>query len=65
LARLLPEQILLLTGKLLGNRTTDSQGHASSSSDDKKITLLSLNDDVFQEILSHLSYDEIAKLRLV
>jgi hypothetical protein len=57
---------LFHTGKYLGNKeTTDSQGHASSSSDDKKITLLSLNDDVFQEILSHLSYDEIAKLRLV
>ncbi|XP_046644411.1 F-box only protein 28-like isoform X2 [Daphnia pulicaria] len=65
-ARLSPEQILFHTGKYLGNKeTTDSQGHASSSSDDKKITLLSLNDDVFQEILSHLSYDEIAKLRLV
>ncbi|EFX70553.1 hypothetical protein DAPPUDRAFT_61180 [Daphnia pulex] len=46
------------------NRTTKLQGHASSS-DDKKITLLSLHDDVFLEILSYLSYDEVAKLRLV
>jgi len=51
-------------GIKIENRATNSQGH-SSSSDDKKITLLSLHDDVFQEILSHLSYDEIAKLRLV
>jgi hypothetical protein len=55
---------LLLTGKILENGKTDSQGHASSS-DDKKITLLSLHEDVFREILRYLSYDEIANLRLV
>jgi hypothetical protein len=64
LARLLPEQILLLTGKILENGKTDSQGYASSS-DDKKITLLSLHEDVFRKILRYLSYDEIANLRLV
>jgi hypothetical protein len=64
LARLLPEQILLLTGKIFENGKTDSQGHASSS-DDKKITLLSLHEDVFRKILRYLSYDEIANLRLV
>jgi|LakMenEpi03Aug12_release.lakeMendotaPanAssembly.Ray.scaffolds.fasta_scaffold246917_2 F-box protein 28 len=48
------------------NQAANSQAQASSSGGDgKKITLLSLHDDVFQEILSHLSYDEIAKLRLV
>jgi len=29
------------------------------------LNILSLNEDVFQAILSHLSYDEVAKLRLV
>ena len=29
------------------------------------VTLLSLPDDLFQEILSRLSYDDISKLRLV
>ena len=31
----------------------------------KKIHILSLNQDVIQAILSHLNYDEIAKLRIV
>ena len=48
------------------NQAANSQGQASFiGGDGKKITLLSLHDDVFQEILSHLSYYEIAKLRLV
>ena len=29
------------------------------------INILSLHEDVFQEILSHLNYDEVARLRLV
>ena len=45
------------------NRVRNVQGQASSSTE--KITLLTLHEDVFQEILSHFSYDEIAKLRLV
>ena len=32
---------------------------------DSQVTLLSLHEDVFQEILSRLSYDDIARLRLV
>lgn len=33
--------------------------------DSDPVTLLTLNEDVFQEILSQLSYDEVARLRLV
>lgn len=29
------------------------------------LSILTLNEDVFQAILSHLSYDEVAKLRMV
>lgn len=37
----------------------------SSSNGNSKVSLLSLHDDVFQEILSKLTYDDVAKLRLV
>ena len=37
---------------------TDSEPH-------RELNILTLNEDVFQAILSHLSYDEVAKLRLV
>lgn len=45
--------------------SNSSQNTASSSSGGCSVNILSLNDDVFQEILSHLSFDEVAKLRLV
>lgn len=50
----------------MGKQTINVQVHGRSNEDhEEKFTILSLNDDVFQEILSHLPYDEIAKLRLV
>ncbi|XP_057380767.1 F-box only protein 28-like [Daphnia carinata] len=50
----------------MGKQAINVQVHGPSNDDhEEKVTILSLNDDVFQEILSHLPYDEIAKLRLV
>lgn len=50
----------------MGKPAINVQANCSFSEDEEeKVTLLSLHDDVFQEILSHLHYDEIAKLRLV
>lgn len=46
------------------NQTANHLG-PSPTINKKQLSLLSLHDDVFQEILSHLSYDEVAKLRLV
>lgn len=37
----------------------------SSGNKTTPLNILSLNDDVFQAILSHLTYDEVAKSRLV
>lgn len=44
--------------------TSSSSHDATNTSDeDSTVNILSLNEDVFQEILSYLSFDEIAKLR--
>lgn len=37
----------------------------STSQEGKSIHILTLNQDVIQAILSHLNYDEVAKLRMV
>ena len=42
-----------------------ASGSGASRPAHQQLHLLSLNEDVFQAILSHLSYDEIAKLRVV
>lgn len=56
--------------KNLENKAENSKGQSSStlllrSGDVRLKTILSLNDDIFTIIFSYLSYDEIAKLRLV
>ena len=59
---------------LVSSRFTDVKVVRSSASllqaealckGDSQVTLLSLHDEVLQEIFSRLSYDEIARLRLV
>lgn len=42
------------------NKATNLSGNTAD-----QVTLLSLHEDVFQEILSKLSYDDVARVRLV
>ncbi len=60
--------VLELEEKVSGNKMIHASSLCqmqSTLNEGNKVTLMSLHDDVFQEILSCLPYDEIAKLRLV
>lgn len=49
--------------KAVGNSSNSSE--APTSSQESTPNILSLNDDVFQEIFSHCSFDEVSKMRSV
>jgi len=54
-----------LTNHCLSSQPTFQAAFTDGEPPHRELNILTLNEDVFQAILSHLSYDEVAKLRLV
>ena len=51
--------------ELVTENPTEGSNSNLTGSDSDSVTLLTLNEDAFHEILSQFSYDEVARLRLV